>query len=140
MSTELFMSNWWRLVRHKSWNIVSNCYWLKIKCWILFYITGFSLVAFDGKIKSLVVSVTIVECPACVNGQCDLAASERNDQANNLYYRNAACACNLGYTGTYWVIQVRTGLYRYVLGYTGTYWVIQVRTGLYRYVLPSSLQ
>ena len=63
----------------------------------------FRLISKDSKnISSLVTQVTVVECPACVNGHCDHATAERIPGASNAYYKNASCTCNLGYTGNFY--------------------------------------
>ena len=61
----------------------------------------FSLIARDSRgYTSPVVVVTIVECPACVQGMCDFSTAQRHENAETAYYQRASCTCNSGYTGT----------------------------------------
>ena len=65
----------------------------------------FRLIARDSKlVSSTVTQVTIVECPACVNGNCDHATAERQPGATNAYYKNASCTCNMGWSGQYMLV------------------------------------
>ena len=60
----------------------------------------FRLIAIDSaNITSAIVRVTIIECPACVNGQCNPATAQTLSGSDNTFYKNASCICNRGWTG-----------------------------------------
>ena len=60
-----------------------------------------SIIARDARgYTSPVVVLTIVECPNCVQGECNFDTAQRHEDATSAYYQRASCACNTGYTGT----------------------------------------
>ena len=63
---------------------------------LLLFIIYFRLIAVDSNdLTSEVVQVTVVLCPNCVNGFCNVDTAE--EVTENL--QNASCSCDRGWTG-----------------------------------------
>ena len=68
----------------------------------------FSIIARDARgYTSDIIVVTIVECPNCVQGECNFDTAQRHEDATSAYYQRASCRCNTGYTGTVTVVTIR---------------------------------